>query len=112
MGMRLLPRRIRSWLRSAGEIEAEVAEEIRFHLEMRAARLEREGLPRREAEEQARREFGDASELQRTLTRRDARTERRRRLSILLDDARQDVRFAVRGFGRAPAFTAVAVCTL
>src|SRR5688572_7929696 len=112
MGMRLLPRRIRSWLRSAGEIEAEVAEEIQFHLEMRAARLEREGLTRREAEEQARREFGDASELQGTLTRRDARTERRRQLSMLLDDVRQDVRFAVRGFARAPAFTAVAVCTL
>src|SRR5688572_22243500 len=112
MGMRSLPRRIRSWFRSAGEIEAEVAEEIGFHLEMRAARLEREGLTRREAEEQARREFGDAGELHRALTRRDTRTERRRRVAVWLSEVRQDVRFAWRGFMRAPAFTVVAVSTL
>jgi predicted permease len=112
MGMRGLPRRVRSWFRSGAEIEAEVDEEIRFHLEMRAARLERAGMPRREAEEQARREFGDAGELRRELTRRDRRTERRRRLAVLLEELRQDVRFAWRGFIRAPAFTAVAVSTL
>jgi putative ABC transport system permease protein len=112
MGMRPLPRRIRSWFRSGGEIEAEVAEEIRFHLEMRTARLEREGLTRREAEEQARREFGDAGELHRALTRRDTRTERRRSVAVWLSEVRQDVRFAWRGFMRAPAFTLVAVSTL
>jgi predicted permease len=112
MGMRELPRRVRSWFRSGAEIEVEVEEEISFHLEMRAARLERDGMTRREAEEQARREFGDAGELRRELTRCDTRAERRRRLVVWLGDVRQDVRFAWRGCARAPAFTAVAVSTL
>src|ERR671922_2330070 len=112
MGMRELPRRVRSWLRSEADIEADVAEEIRFHLEMRAARLEREGMSRREAEEQARREFGDAAELRRELARRDRRAERRRRLAVLLQDVGQDVRFAWRGFMRGRSFAVVAVGTL
>src|SRR5687767_5558476 len=112
MGMRELPRRVQSWFRSEPEIVSDVDEEITFHLDMRVMRLEREGLTRHAAEEQAKREFGDAGALRRDLIERDMRSERRLRFASWLDDVRQDVRFAWRGFLRTPGFTLVAVSTL
>lgn len=60
-----LPRRIlaraRSWARGVfrrGDVEAEMLEEFRHHIEMRTEDLVREGLTRRQAARRARREFG------------------------------------------------------
>jgi putative ABC transport system permease protein len=112
MGMRELPRRVQSWFRSEHEIVSDVDEEITFHLDMRVLRLQREGLTRQDAEDRARREFGDAGALRRDLVERDMRSERRLRFATWLDDVRQDLRFAWRGFVRRPGFTMVAVSTL
>lgn len=98
--------------RDAGEIERDIDEEIAFHLEMRKRALMREGLSEREAAEQADREFGDIGSLRSVLRRSDLRVERRRRRGAWLTDLRQDVRYALRGFVRAPAFMAVALATL
>jgi putative ABC transport system permease protein len=101
------------WLfRSRGEIADDVEEEIVFHLEMRTEGLMREGRTRAEAEAEARREFGDVTGLRAALRRSDERVQRRLRLSIWFDELRQDVRYSVRSLLRAPAFTAVALCTL
>jgi putative ABC transport system permease protein len=43
-------------------VEQDVDEELRFHLEMRAAAHEREGLSPAEARAAAEREFGDPSQ--------------------------------------------------
>jgi putative ABC transport system permease protein len=112
MGMRELPRKVQAWFRTESEIVSDVNEEITFHLDMRALRLQREGLSAAESAAQARREFGDPRALRHELVQRDVRSERRLRFAAWLDDLRQDVRFAVRGFARTPAFTFVAVSTL
>lgn len=98
--------------RSRAEIESEVDEEIAFHLEMRAAELEREGLGRGAAHERARREFGDLRAARRSLERMDGRAERGRRISRALEWAGQDLRFAARTLLRARGFAAVAILTL
>jgi putative ABC transport system permease protein len=105
-------RRVRSWFRSAAEIERDIDEEIGFHLEMRAATLMQRGLTAAAAAEQAAREFGDARGLRRSLRRRDGRAEWRRRVWTWLSDVNQDVRFALRSVVRARGFSAVALFTL
>jgi putative ABC transport system permease protein len=105
-------RRLHDEARSASEIGADVDEEIAFHIEMRTAALIREGLAPAAAEQQALREFGDVNDLRSSLRRTDGRQQRRMRVAIWLDDLRQDVRFALRSFARAPLFAAVSIATL
>ncbi|HEV3486722.1 MAG TPA: ABC transporter permease, partial [Vicinamibacterales bacterium] len=78
--------------------------EMRFHIEARAADLETQGIPRLEAERQARQEFGDVVRWKEA--GRDARGLR------LVDDLGADVRYAARTMRRTPAFTAAAVVSL
>lgn len=111
MGYRRLSRP-HEWRRTRRDIGADVDEEIAFHLEMRTEALMAGGMEREAAAAQAAREFGDAPALRRTLSRSDARRQRRWRGALWLDDLRQDVRFAVRSFRREPGFTTIAVATL
>jgi putative ABC transport system permease protein len=111
--MRYRPmRRIRAWLRSDAEIAGEIDEEIAFHLEMRAAKLESAGLDPEDARAQAEREFGDTGALRRALHRQDRRIQARHRTLGRLGDVARDVRFACRSLARAPGFALVALLTL
>src|SRR5580693_5265355 len=56
--------RMGSWLRSVarrGRVETDMEEEIRFHLEARAADLMRQGVNPRQAMRQAKMEFGEVA---------------------------------------------------
>jgi putative ABC transport system permease protein len=98
--------RIRAYLHGMvhrSKIDAEVDDELRFHLEMSTqANIER-GMAPDEAQRVARLNLGGSTQVQERV--RDLRT-------TFLDALCMDVRFALRAFRRNPGFTTVAVITL
>jgi putative ABC transport system permease protein len=95
------------WLRgifSRRHTFAELSEEMQSHLEERVEELVANGKERREAEFQARREFGNLA-----LTEQDGRAVWR---WALVEDLWNDVRFGARMLAKSPRFTVIAVAAL
>lgn len=90
----------------------EVDEEIRFHLERRARKLENEGVPPDEARREAMRRFGDVDEVRMRMERETRRRRREGRFRARLDALRQDVRYGVRQLMRSPVFAGVVILTI
>ena len=101
--MRELLARLYDWLRR-DRLDAELAEELRFHRE-HLARDERARDARAdEADHAARRRLGNVTRV---------REQARDRWSIpWLDHLQQDVRYAIRGLRREPGFAAAVILTL
>ena len=86
------------------ETDDDIEDELRSHIEHRAADLARSGLSHREAERRARIEFGGHARF---------KEESREALGgNLIETAAQDVRFSVRVLRKSPLFTLVAIATL
>lgn len=85
-------------------LDADLDEEIRDHLERRAAALEQKGESAEEAGRQARLRFGNPTRLR--------EESRNFRLWAGLEATLQDIRYGWRGMRRGPAFTATAVLSL
>jgi putative ABC transport system permease protein len=85
-------------------VERELHDELHFHVEREAAKLERAGLSRAEAERQARVAFGGVEQIKEVS--RDGRG-----LSWL-EAVWQDLRYALRALRRTPGFTLAVVVTL
>src|SRR5438128_2638694 len=83
--------------------EAEMADEIRFHLDHRTADYAADGLPDEEARYAARRKFGNLGSIQ----------EQARDVHGWgwLDRALNDMRFALRQLIKSPGFTLLAIIT-
>ena len=82
----------------------DLADEMRFHLELDAEQDARAGISSSAARDAARRRFGNVTYL--------GEEARRQTLLPVLDDLVQDARYAARAFVRTPGFTLAAVLTL
>jgi len=85
-------------------------DEIRHHIEERAARLVAEGMDAGEALREAERAFGDVGAVRAELEQIEEPP--RGALALLFDRVRTDLAFAGRQLRRAPGFAAVAILTL
>src|SRR5512132_3991719 len=93
-------------------VRREVRAELAFHLEERIEELVASGLPRDEAESEARRRFGDTGEVRGAVERIDLAAGRARRGREWIDAVRQDVGYAMRALRHQPAFTLAAILSL
>jgi putative ABC transport system permease protein len=87
-----------------GKMERELDDEMAFHIEMEARKLEERGMTEEEAWRQARRNFGPML--------RNKESAREAWGIGLVQDLKADARYAFRGFKRSPSFAAVAILTL
>jgi predicted permease len=92
------------WLAGQSRFQADLADEIRFHIESRADELENNGVPRIEALLRARREFGS-----RLKTAEDTSGAWQMQW---LEDLASDLRYAARAFRRNPGFALTAISCL
>ncbi|HUG10224.1 MAG TPA: ABC transporter permease [Opitutaceae bacterium] len=101
--LRRIARRI-GYLFRRHSTEAEMAEEMRFHLEQRTAELEADGLSAEEARYAAQRKFGNTASIEEQA--RDAWG------WGWLERLAKDLRFAFRQLVRSPGFSILAIVTL
>lgn len=98
--------------RSTRHIDADVEDELRFHLDARVADLVAEGVPPQAARERASREFGDAEDARTYIRELDRRAEHERRRRETMSELWRDLTYGLRKMRAAPAFTAAAVATI
>ena len=97
---------------SKARLARDLDDEVRFHLDARAADLVTRGLSEDAARAEALRRFGDTDDLRDFCQSIEVPHMRRLHFREWLDGWLQDARFAARQFRRAPGFVGVAVITL
>jgi putative ABC transport system permease protein len=104
---------LRRYLRFWGpDVDADVADELRHHLEMRESDFLARGFSPSEAHEAALRSFGDVDVVSRMLRDHDRSKLRHERRADMLQDLVYDVRYGLRQLWAVPHFTAAVVLVL
>ena len=103
-------RRYRAFFRP--NVDADVDDELRFHMDMRIADYERHGHSREEAERLARAQFGDVKDVRDWLTRHDRQRQRRDVRLEQMDSFVQDVRYAARRLRQRSGFALTVILVL
>ncbi len=103
----------RRYLRFWGpRADADVDDELQFHVDMRVADYVARGMTEPDARAAARARFGDLGTLRAQCIAIDTRREQRAERARMLDAVAQDTRYALRTLGRQKGWTAVAMLTL
>lgn len=102
-------RYLRFW---SADVEDDVDEELRFHMEMREREYLGAGLTPEEAHTETMRRFGNLAEVRDACSQIGHQRERRLRLANFTSGLRNDVVFACRQLAHNRGFTVVAVLTL
>jgi len=97
---------------SDNQIREDVAQEIKAHVEARAAELTAQGMEPEAARARAVAEFGDLYDARVELESIDRRRVRHRDRADWWSDLRQDLRYGLRALRRAPLFGLLAIVTL
>jgi putative ABC transport system permease protein len=97
---------------SARQIDADVGDEFRFHIEGRVEQFMHEGMTRPEAEHEVQRRFGDYNTHRQSVRDIDGTAMRRRRVREFVAMLANELRQAPRALVRTPVFTSVAIITL
>ena len=98
--------------RSNRRIGADIDDELRFHLDMRAQELMAGGMSAADARREATREFGDVEFTRRYCRTLDERGERATQRRDWLGDAAHDLTQAARALRRSPGFLLIALITI
>lgn len=106
-----MKRSLRSWLWRV-PLDQEFDEEIALHLEMRTRELIDRGMDPIEARATAIRKMGDLAYVKATCVDQGRKRDREMRVTLFLEELRDDIKFAFRQLSAAPAFTLVATLTL
>ena len=85
-------------------LDQQLEEEVRFHLEMEAAKNRNRGMSSEDALAGARRAFGGSEQIKEIY--------RKQRGLPMIETAMQDLQYALRGFRRSPGFAALVVLSL
>lgn len=93
-------------------VREDANEEIRLHLELRIEQLVRLGRTPQEARREAEQRFGPLDQARALLQTSARHRERRMRVTETLDSVGRDLRLALRGLRRSPAFSIVAISSL
>ncbi|MEA2562497.1 MAG: hypothetical protein QOH06_4001 [Acidobacteriota bacterium] len=105
--------RWRRYLRFWGpDLEADIEDELRFHLDMRERDFLAAGLPPDAAREEALARFGDPEKVARWLRDHDTRQLRRHRRIEVMSELLQDARYGLRRLRQGPGFTLATVVVL
>ena len=98
---------------STARLDADIDEELRFHLDGRIEELmQREGLSRAAAEREARRRFGDVGHYRQEARAIDHTLHRQRSRMEFRDALGRELRLAARSLRRSPSFSLIAITTL
>ena len=106
-----MKRSLRSWLWRV-PLDQEIDEELALHIELRQRELVERGMDPAAARTVALERMGDVTRVKRTLVDLGRKRDREMRMTLWLEELRDDVKFAFRQLWNAPVFTLIAVTTL
>lgn len=102
-------RYIRFW---GPDVDGDIADELRYHLDMRTQFYRESGLNDAAARRAALESFGDLEAVTRQLRDHDKRKLERQRRADMLQDIMQDIRYGLRQLAAAPRFTFAVIAVL
>ena len=102
-------RYIRFW---GPDVDGDIADELRYHLDMRTEFYRESGMNDVDARRAALESFGDLDAVTRQLRHHDRRNLQRQRRADMLQDIVQDIRYGLRQLAAAPRFTVAVLAVL